>query len=455
MHTTLKYLILLSLFLILPFSSIPIVAGEDITIDIHIINQPTQYRDNTLVMIAGLWHTVTISEVNVDDSIVLTIYQGTTPPEEKNEMNYYQWEYASMTAIPWYVTTGYGDYTIDPLLCQKSSDTITFCIGIPDFLPNEIFYYEEWTIEISDSTTPLYNEMIYLENPTRGFAKSHGDHISFTVDPFAEMDSKASDYLILKNTGNVPLEITLDYNALDTFLTYTESSNEISANDKQIYRLLLRSDSWKPQQIQQPGSARALVSEQYLLDDGAGGTAISLQTAFVIDIPTINVFVGHNSCELTMLDPETGFSFQYQRRLTMKEGETKDIFAYVSGEGTATLSIEGNENISILELTRNGQPIQSPFTILSNDQEEQVIGLKIKALSENNNGQISYKIETEAGTKTFTTYITVNSPTVSNRPSQPVGIVSSPLTLVVLIALIAAAAFMLYNHLVYGRGERR
>ncbi len=267
------------------------------------------------------------------------------------------------------------------------------------------------------------------------------------------MTATASDYVTLKNTGNVPLNISINYKQLDNLLTYSDSSSQIPAHSKQNYKLVLNSHSWKPQQIQQKGTATASVSSFYLLDQDVSGTAISLQTALVLDVPTINIFVGHNNFELTTLDPVTGFSFQHQRRISMHEGETRTINAYLSGDGSATVSVDTTDNITLLQITKNGKQTEFPITVESSNAEEQVISLKIKALSENKDGIITYTVESEEGTKTFTTRIDVGPPAMTEEPSS-IG-VTSPVTLIVLLALILAAGYMLYNHLVYGRGERR
>ncbi len=442
-----------ALFFIL--NCITINAEDDIIADITIIDQPAQFENGTPKIIAGLWHTITFEGLNeVDNELILTAYNGETLPTDFNETNYYQWKYTPMIVNPWQNTgESYANNTINPKRCAVNSEMIKFCVGIPDYLPNEIFYKQIWTIELSTTDKLLYQNNFYLEKPTRGFAKSHGDRLSFYVDPFTEMNAQASDYLILKNTGNVPLNITIDFEMMDSLLTYKEQSNQIPAYNQQNYKLELNSQSWKPQRIQQKGSASAVVSDYYLLDEEVSGTAVSLQTALVIDVPTINIFVGHKNYELTTLDSSTGFSFQYQRSLSMAEGEIETINSYLSGEGTAKVSIQTNNNISVLNLHRNNKPANSPFTIISTNTVEQIISIKLKALSENRDGLITYTIETDDSVKTFTTRIDVGPPLTTE---QPTGIgATSPVTIVVLLALILAAGYMLYNHLVHGRSERR
>jgi len=442
-----------ALFFIL--NCITINAEDDIIADITIIDQPAQFENGTPKIIAGLWHTITFEGLNeVDNELILTAYNGETLPTDFNETNYYQWKYTPMIVNPWQNTgESYANNTINPKRCAVNSEMIKFCVGIPDYLPNEIFYKQIWTIELSTTDKLLYQNNFYLEKPTRGFAKSHGDRLSFYVDPFTEMNAQASDYLILKNTGNVPLNITIDFEMMDSLLTYKEQSNQIPAYNQQNYKLELNSQSWKPQRIQQKGSASAVVADYYLLDKEVSGTAVSLQTALVIDVPTINIFVGHKNYELTTLDSSTGFSFQYQRSLSMAEGEIETINSYLSGEGTAKVSIQTNNNISVLNLHRNNKPANSPFTIISTNTVEQIISIKLKALSENRDGLITYTIETDDSVKTFTTRIDVGPPLTTE---QPTGIgATSPVTIVVLLALILAAGYMLYNHLVHGRSERR
>lgn len=427
-------------------------ADDTITVTISIIDQPAQFEKGVPKIIAGLWHTVTFEHIDtINQELLLTLYKGTTYPYQNNETNFYQWNYDPTTTNPWQKTTSYGNETINQELCGTHSNKVTFCIGVPDTLPNQIFYNELWTLTISTPEKELYKNEIYLEKPTRGFAKSHGDRLSFSVDPFTEMITEASDYLILKNTGNVPLNITLDFKLLNRLITYTESSKQISAFEKQNFKLELNAPSWKPQRIQQAGTASAVVSAHYLLDEEASGTAISLQTALVIDVPTLNVFVGHNNFQLTTLNSSTGFSFQYQKSLSMNEGEIKTINSYLSGKGTATVTIEANDNVTILEINRNELPVTSPITVISTDNEEQFISIKLKALSENRNGKLTYTIEHEKNVETFTTIISVGPPDSDDQPTA-IG-ATSPVILIVLFSLIVAAGYMLYTYLIHGRGN--
>ncbi len=447
-------MISISFLFLFSLSTISLSADENITVDISILDQPAQFHDGKPKIVAGLWHLLTFEGISETNTVLtLTVYKDTSIPAEKNATNYYQWEYTPLVTTPWQRTTTYGNQTINPSRSEIGPNFVTFCIGIPDYLPGTAFYNEGWTIELSSEDITLFNDSFYLEKPTRGFAKSRGDRLSFSVDPFTQMQASASDYLTLKNTGNVPLNVTIDFKTLNNLLNYIESNTQIPAKGQQNYKLELNAESWKPQRISQRGDAKALVSNHYLLDEDTSGTTISLQTALVIDVPTINIFVGHNNFELTTLDESTGFSFQHQRSISMNEGETRTINAYLSGEGTASVSIQVDNNVSLIQLTRNDLPAQSPFTIISTDNEEQVIGVQIKALSENRNGLITYTLETESGTTSFTTRINVGPPATSEQPS-PFG-ATSTVTIIVLLALISAASIMLYNHLSYGRRQRR
>jgi len=133
----------------------------------------------------------------------------------------------------------------------------------------------------------------------------------------------------------------------------------------------------------------------------------------------------------------------------MNEGETRMLTSYISGDGTATLSIQANNNILVIQTSLNDEVASSPFTIISTNNDEQRISVQIKALSENRDGQITYTLKTDSGTKTFTTKIDVGPPAKTNQPA-PVGSTSS-VTIIVLLVLITAAGYMLYNHLALGR----
>jgi hypothetical protein len=443
------YVLLLGLLSII--SSIPqTISADNVLLTVNIIGEEPVIKDDKFVLIAGIWHDISIqTELSTYNKIALTIYKQNDDLMEKNETNYYQWIFQQSNSFSALNTLNYTAEYIDVDSCTKDEDTLVFRVGVQDVLPDEIFAQQEWMIQISGDSTPLLQEEIILEKPTRGFAKSHGDHLSFNVDPFTEMQTQASDYIILKNTGNVPLFVKLSYAGLDDYLTFSQNNNIISPKDQQHYQLLLTSSSWQPQRIAQEGVANAEVLTEYIIGGESSGVAVSLQTAFIIDIPQVDIFVGHSDYMLENLFGDKGLAFQYKQSITMEEGETETVHAYISGEGTGKMTITVDDSLILESVTLNDNDISSTFNFESTNEKEQHLAVQIKAKSEDNNGKIHYTIESDGQIKRFSTTVYVQAPTIPDDTLITTG--TSPITIFVLIGVIIAAGFMLYNHLSYGR----
>jgi len=430
--------------------NLTIVSAQNSTFTVNIIQEEPIIKDGKYVMVAGIWHDISITgDISDYEIIKLTIFKEFDEPLEKNVTNYYQWEYQKTGSEQWNSNTDYGEEYIDLEGCFQTGNQLSFRVGVQDVLPDEIFAQQEWIIQINTDATLLHEEAILIEKPTRGFAKSHGDHIAFNIDPFTEMQTQASDYIILKNTGNVPLFVRVTYEGLDDYLDFSHNDNIISPDDKQQYQLLLDSPLWQPQKIVQQGIATAQVLSEYIVGGESSGIAVSLQTAFIIDVPQIDIFVGHSDYILENLFDKTGFSFQYKKSITMQEGDSETVRAYISGDGSGKISITVDDSLILESINLDDSLVNSPFTILSTNDKEQKISIQIKSISENKNGKIHYMIESEGKTQRFSTMVYVQAPIITDDSLMITG--TSTITVFVLIAVIIAAGFMLYNHLSYGR----
>jgi len=426
------------------------IATEEVSLSINIIDQEPHIDQGRYVIVADIWNDIIVSyDTQKYDSISLTIFKGKIEPIQQNFTNFFSWTYNKINILHWQSDTVYGAEYLQSESCLITDTFVKFRVGIKDTLPDEIFYQQFWTLQVKVNNVIIHSEEIIVEKPTRGFAKSHGDHISFQVDPFTSLQAKASDYIILKNTGNVPLEISLTYDALDNYLEYIEQAKTISPYCSQTYSTVLNAPSWQPQRIEKTGLATAKAPSSIIIEDETSGSSISLKTALVIDPPPIHIFVGHSTHVLETLNEKTGFSFQYSKSITIKEGETKTLNAYVSGEGTATIAISVNKNLNLKSIRLNGNELNTPLKVTSLDDKEQVISFDIQSISENNDGVVYYSIETEGETQTFSTNVQVIMPIIEYDDIVMQG--TSIITVFVIIVLILVGAYMLYNHLVYGR----
>ena len=443
--SVLSVLILFSITILIPVLSI---ASEEQSVDVSLAlikNQP-RYLNGLPIMVAGLWHMINISfeDIFEDDMFRLKMYLGDDLPVQRTQSNYYEWSYDVVNGFDGDHQYSYTSSFMDEDVCYASEDAIGFCVGIKDSLPNEVFHRENWTIEIYLGQNQIHSEMFILEKPTKGFAKTHGDRIEFSVDPFKEMEIQASDYIILKNTGNVPLAIDIDYTEMNAYISFESFDEQLFPQEKGTYEIVLKSESWQPQFISQSGLATASVPLSYLIiEDANTSSSIYLQSSLVLDVPTMQVFVGHSMYQLDMFG-DTSLSYQYKKSISMQEGEIKQLQVYISGNGSASLSISSrNENISILDVRLNDKEMTLPVSIISTETSEQVISITVKAVSENHHGYIDYILENEEELRMFSTKILVGPP--ESNPADSTLTRSSNMVVFVVCAFMFAGVYIVYS----------
>jgi cobalamin biosynthesis Mg chelatase CobN len=134
----------------------------------------------------------------------------------------------------------------------------------------------------------------------------------------------------------------------------------------------------------------------------------------------------------------------------MYEGEIRDITAYVSGNGVVTAEIWADEkNISALKLYDGTTETQSPLSFTSTNTSERIITVKVKALSEGTTGILTYRINGNDVTKTYTTQISIGSPESPDEEGSG-GIPIMQIIIVVIVLLV-----IIYMIVTYLRNRKR
>jgi hypothetical protein len=429
--------------LILYFSTVlsTISAAEDATLTISMLQGEQQTRFNKPVLVTGIWHYVNITTDQSVDALSLRLYKGVMPPiGQKNETNYYEWSYDKNTATVWSDESGYGIEYIQPELCQVTGTLVSFCIGVKDFMPNIVDYYENWTIEVGHDGTAIHSEGIVAEKPKTGVSSSKPSSIIFHVDPFTLMDAQGDNFFKLGNIGNIPLTITFDTNTYSD-IEINDVNTVFLPGDTFTHYVTVHSRSWPPGfkniNVQLIGS----YPQSYFVDSNA---TVTLYTSFIIDVPLLVVYVGHSNYKIEEIQG-TGITFQYIEKLNMYEGEIKDITAYVSGNGPVTTEIWADEkNISALKLSDNGIEARSPLSFTSTNTSERIIKVTVQALSEGTTGILSYRITGNGITQTYVTKISVGPPIT---PEEGSGGSLSIIQLVVIGIVVLVVVYMIISYL--------
>jgi len=426
------------------FSSIS--ADDTASVEINIIGEKTQTRFDKPVIVAGIWHHINITLENQDfQKLSLKFYNGDSMPNEgeRNATNYYEWKYDENIQASWKDEMEYeGRPYLNSENCRKNKDVYSFCVGIKDTFPPEIpYYYENWTLEVYKEENKLFSKSVVVEKPTVGLAKSHADLIKFNVVPFTETVVFGDDSFKIENTGNIPLNISIDYEADDDIIEVADSNIILSPYSGSLHNVTLHSKSWKPGIIEIEGTISGKIPGSYIVTTAN----FTLTSALGTSPAYLKIFVGQNNYEIYEM-PE-GIVFQYEKNLEMNEGEIRDIAVYISGGGVATLDIWSDEkNITILKISSKNQE-GTPQNIISTDTSEYVVTVKIEAIRENKIGFIYYALETGGENQTFITQINVGPPSSGEQTSNTV----PTMAIIVIVCIFLVIGYMLYTHMKHRR----
>lgn len=443
-----NYVILSVVFIVgmLPlFSSV--TADDDVTVSIHMVGEDTRMRFDNPVIVAGIWHYINVTlEEQVSEELILKFYQGDSMPAIgiRDATNYYEWKYNTDSST-WTDEKEYEGYSyINDTNCRKTGNIYSFYVGVKDTLPEITNYHENWTLGIYKDMDKLYSENVALEKPMAGLARSHADVIEFNVNPFEEMDVEGDDYFTIGNVGNIPLDITTDYGIYNNIIETSESGKTLSPYSTFNHYVTLHSESWKPGILDIIGSAAGTIPSTLIIPT----TTITFETSFEINAANLEIFVGHSDYKI---QPIVGSNivFQYEESLEMYEGEIRDnITVYISGEGSVTLDVSGDEvNVAVLKVSGEDQE-GTPLTITSTNTSEYAVTIKAKAIRENKVGIITYELTVDGTTETYTTSITIGPPLQEETPG---GITIPGATIIVALCVIFVIGYMIYTQIRHRR----
>jgi hypothetical protein len=441
-HYTKPGVLLCILFLCLSVVFSTVSSAQDVTISVSMLQGEQQTRFNRPVLVAGIWHYLNITTDQDYNELSLRLYKGIIMPSgEKNETNYYEWSYNTSAPLFWTNENTYSVEYIQPALCQKANNQYSFCIGLKDFMPNVVDYYENWTVEVSHDGTTVYSTPIVVEKPKTGVSLSKPSSIIFHVDPFTIMDAAGDTFFKIGNIGNIPLNVSFD----------SQKYSEVEINDVNTIMLpnqtithyaTIHSKSWPPGfktiTIELTGS----YLKSYFVDTNA---TVTLYSSFIIDVPQLVIYVGHSNYKIDEIDG-AGITFQYIENLKMYEGETRDITAYVSGNGPVTVQIGADEkNISLIKLSDNSIDTSSPFSFTSTNTTERILKITVRALREGTTGVLTYQITGNGITETYTTHITIGPP--KSTPEEETAGGFSLMQLVIIVIVLLVAIYMIITYL--------
>lgn len=437
------FLMIITSFCMVIFTS---SAADEMTLSIGMLQGEQQERFNTPVFVAGIWHYVNITLTQPVDEVSLRFYKGDTPlNENKNETNYYDWRYDRNNAPFWDDISGYSIKYIKQDFCMNRNASYSFCIGIKDMLPNIVDYYENWTIEVLRDGTTIYSTGIVVEKAKTGISVSKPSSILFRVDPFTIMDAQGDTFFKIGNVGNIPFQVDFDQEKYSD-VEITDIDKQFLPDETITHYVVVHSKSWPPGfkklNIELIGS----YPQSYFVDTNA---TVTLYTSFVIDVPQLVIYVGHSNYQIEEIGG-TDIIFQYLDKLSMYEGEIRDITAYVSGNGAVIVEIWADEkNISALQFYDGTIEARSPLSFVSTNSSERNLVVTVKALSEGKTGVLTYRVTSNDISKIYTTKISIGPPDSPQQASD------DPATFMQIVVIVVVLLVVIYMIVTYIKNRKR
>jgi len=165
----------------------------------------------------------------------------------------------------------------------------------------------------------IFSKTVVIEKPKIGLSKSHDDVIPFRVEPFKETEiSKTIDddnlendeYFIIGNTGNIPLNIVVNYGVYNAILEVSENGNKLSANEKFNHFITLNAPEWQAGVLTISGTVTGIIPEDLIITTAP----FTLETSPVIQAANVEVYVGYSNYQIELI-PGTNVVFQYEKNL--------------------------------------------------------------------------------------------------------------------------------------------
>ncbi|HEC94693.1 MAG TPA: hypothetical protein ENI45_01855, partial [Thermoplasmatales archaeon] len=405
--TCLLSLILIVALLLTVVSQFRCGAEENVVgVVVHIPGEQERERFNEKVMVTGLWHyvNVTLDETVNPSRVALVMYKGDAAPLEKTEETYYSWEYDGGV---WRDNMGYGgdSYTyIDETKCARIGSTYVFYVATDDFVSNEdpdVVDHENWTLAVKVDDEEIFSTPVVMEEPVAGVGVTRAD-FTLSIEPFTQTVLKPVQEFVTTNTGNVPLYLSVSYGKYDDLITTSNVNITLHPGETLSHSVEVATREWRPGYLSISG--RLSADAMYVVPTGF----ISFETSYTFEkVPRVVIQVGHSNYELEELE-STEITFQYKKNVEMDYGETRNITAYVCGEGNVTLSIV-NSNITLLNVWSNGVPVEDVqnFMVHSTSTSEHLVVVQLQATKPNVTAYLTYTLDVDGALYTYTTVITV------------------------------------------------
>ena len=419
------FMLCLLLILNLPFSH----ASQVKNLTIAFPEDKPQTRFDKPLLVAGRWQYINVTLDNPADTLTLYLYKGEEPPASylRNDSNYYAWRYTSPDS--WQPLYSYGGCAyINESACFYSENTYSFFVAVSQNAIPKNSIQTNWTLRVDCNGVQVFSQQVVLEMPMTGIEPKRGT-IVLRVDPFTI--KKLSSSFGIHNIGNTPITVTVSYNKFSDLINTSNNGIKLSINETSVHNVTITTKKWPPGIIRIEGTSTA--SPLYWFPCGT----LTLTPRTPLPVPEIYIYVGRSNYEI--MEVGDNITFQYKKNITMKYGETKDITAYLCGNGDVTISLS-SVNVTIFDVWYDGKRIENPisFMVHSTNSSEHPLKIKIGAQQPNCTGYITYNLNIEGHYYTYKTVIDIGAPVSGENKGNPI------ITFIVISALIVAIIYLIF-----------
>ncbi len=403
--------------------------AEIVDLFIHTPTGESIVRYDNPVWIRGIWHYANIT-LNVEaNKVSIIFYHGDTPLQigDRDETNYYNWKYDHGS---WWDVQHDSRY-IENDYCDHDIDFYSFYIGIDQYAESG-----NWTLVVLIDDEQLLSKRVIVDKEVSSLVL-RSVPVTLRVEPFTEDDFISEEKFIVENKGNVPLRLSINYGSYNNIFSTLDFNEILKVDQIRGYSILVHSkSSWKPGTITIKSGEVSVTGEiDYVIPPKNDVSLIPSNLSLGLGI---TVFIGHSGYELEQLAND--IAFQYMKNLEIKLGETKDVFAYISGKGNITVDIT-SKNLKILKIFGKGVEVKTPFIVRSNNTSEYPITIQVRGIVANTTAFLYYYLEIGGKTQTYTTKINVGPP--SSQVEDTTSIIMSITAMIVTICIVLSIVLII------------
>ncbi|MFH0815381.1 MAG: hypothetical protein V1934_00990 [Methanobacteriota archaeon] len=352
------------------------------SVSFYIPGESLRFSAGTVpIMVAGVIHSIDVSLDAPHANVTIVCHPGATAPAVQDDTNYYSW--ACVNSV--WSDAKYGMY-VNLSQCSIGANNIyKFAVGMSARATPGVWNFTVYV----DGALDWAGDVV-VEVPESGFSLSRPDFF-FAVSPFQTQSVSSFDpadqsfYVRANNVENVPLTLSLRFEPFGEYFSTrfkwdkNNESEPLKAGDnypifhpgeERFYFIDFAAPAWSPRELKVTGTVRG--EPKYLITPATVALVPAFEQQF-----SINVNVQRTG--YTLLDFGKVI-VQYVKNVPLlKFGNSTTVDAYFTGEGSATLSLVG-DNITITSATIDDVAVDPASIVLSlSNVTERHLRITIKA----------------------------------------------------------------------------